>query len=238
MRLAGHGRTIGAPPLRRRSGTVAERALSPALAALLLRKLLGCLDGQQVNAYHPATSFTTESSPSIPYTWDLPMRICVINPFAGTEQFGRENLEAIAAPGTEFDICDISDRYPLNNNQWLYFKHGCTGPTIDRAIEAERQGYNAVFISCNVQQTVCPSPGPRRQGHRATGTRAQLPDPQHRTLTVLIRRTEHHSVEVITACSIPSREETCCVLAVDSAIHLPADSRAARRTPPPGTSEC
>ena len=78
------------------------------------------------------------------------MRICVINPFAGTEQFGRENLEAIAAPGTEFDICDISDRYPLNNNQWLYFKHGCTGPTIDRAIEAERQGYNAVFISCNL----------------------------------------------------------------------------------------
>ena len=78
------------------------------------------------------------------------MRICVINPFAGTEQFGRENLEAIAAPGTEFHICDIGDRYPLNNNQWIYFKHSCTGPTIDRAIEAERQGYDAIFISCNL----------------------------------------------------------------------------------------
>ncbi len=78
------------------------------------------------------------------------MRICVINPFAGTEQFGRENLEAIAAPGTEFQVCDVGDRYPLNNNQWLYFKHGCTGPTIDRAIEAERQGYDAIFISCNL----------------------------------------------------------------------------------------
>ena len=33
------------------------------------------------------------------------MRICIINPFAGTEFFGRENLEAIAAPGTEFDKC-------------------------------------------------------------------------------------------------------------------------------------
>ena len=78
------------------------------------------------------------------------MRICVINPFAGTEFFGRENLEAVAAPGTEFDMVDIGERYPLTNNQWLFFKHSCTGPTIDRAIEAERQGYDAIFISCNL----------------------------------------------------------------------------------------
>ena len=78
------------------------------------------------------------------------MRICVINPFAGTEQFGRENLQAIAAPGTELDIVDIGDQYPLDNNQWLYFRHSCTAPTIDRAVEAERQGYDAVFISCNL----------------------------------------------------------------------------------------
>ena len=67
------------------------------------------------------------------------MRICVINPFAGTEFFGRDNLEAIAAPGTEFDIVNIEDRYPLTNIQWLYFRHSCTSATIDRAIEAERQ---------------------------------------------------------------------------------------------------
>ena len=78
------------------------------------------------------------------------MRICVINPFAGTEFFGRENLEAIAAPGTEFDIVNIEAHYPLTNNQWLFFKHSCTGPTIDRAVEAEREGYDAVFISCNL----------------------------------------------------------------------------------------
>ena len=54
------------------------------------------------------------------------MRICVINPFAGTEKFGRENIKAIAAPGTEFEVCDIGDRYPLNNNQWLYFKRSRT----------------------------------------------------------------------------------------------------------------
>ena len=57
---------------------------------------------------------------------------------------------AIAAPGTEFDVVDIGDRYPLTNNQWLFFKQSCTGPTIDCAIEAERQGYDAVFISCNL----------------------------------------------------------------------------------------
>ena len=78
------------------------------------------------------------------------MRICIINPFAGTEFFGRENLEAVAAPGTEFDMVDIGERYPLTNNQWLFFKHSCTGPTIDRAIEAECQGYDAIFISCNL----------------------------------------------------------------------------------------
>ena len=78
------------------------------------------------------------------------MRICVINPFAGTEHFGRENLQAIAAPGTEFDMVDIGDRYPLKNNQWLYFKYSCTAPTIDKAIEAERAGYDAVLISCNL----------------------------------------------------------------------------------------
>ncbi len=78
------------------------------------------------------------------------MRICVINPFSGTEHFGRGNLTAIASPGTEFDVVDIGADYPLDNNQWLYFKHSCTGPTIDRAVEAEREGYDAVFISCNL----------------------------------------------------------------------------------------
>ena len=78
------------------------------------------------------------------------MKICVINPFAGQEHYGRGNLEAVASPGTEFSMVDISENYPLRNNQWLYFKHACTGPTIERAIQAEREGYDAVFISCNL----------------------------------------------------------------------------------------
>ena len=85
------------------------------------------------------------------------MRICVINPFAGTEHFGRENLQAIASPGTEFDMLDIGNRYPLKNNQWLYFKYSCTAPTIDKAIEAERSGYDAIMISCNLWISACTS---------------------------------------------------------------------------------
>ena len=78
------------------------------------------------------------------------VRIQVINPFFGYEQYGRENLAAIAAPGTEFDVVNIGQRYPLNNNQWLFFRHSCTAATIDRAMEAEAAGFDAVFLSCNL----------------------------------------------------------------------------------------
>lgn len=76
------------------------------------------------------------------------MRILVVNPFGGTEAFGRENLERVARPDTEFDIVNISQVFPLKNNQWLYFRYGCMDGTIDHAIRAEREGYDAVFISC------------------------------------------------------------------------------------------
>ena len=76
------------------------------------------------------------------------MRILVVNPFGGTEVFGRENLERVARPDTQFDIVNIADVYPLHNNQWLYFRHMCADGTIDRVLWAEKQGYDAVFISC------------------------------------------------------------------------------------------
>jgi allantoin racemase len=78
------------------------------------------------------------------------VRILVVNPFGGTEVFGRENLERVARADTEFDIVNISESYPLHNNQWLYFRYACTDATIDRVILAEKQGYDAVFISCNL----------------------------------------------------------------------------------------
>ena len=78
------------------------------------------------------------------------MRILVINPFGGTELHGGENLTTIARPETEFDMVNIGDVYPLRNNQWLYFRYICTNGTLEKVIWAEKQGYDAVFISCNL----------------------------------------------------------------------------------------
>ena len=47
------------------------------------------------------------------------MRILVVNPFGDTESHGVDNLGRIARPGTEFDVVNIADVYPLRNNQWL-----------------------------------------------------------------------------------------------------------------------
>jgi allantoin racemase len=38
----------------------------------------------------------------------------------------------------------------LQNNQWLYFRYMCTDGTLEKAMQAEEQGYDAVFISCNL----------------------------------------------------------------------------------------
>jgi len=78
------------------------------------------------------------------------MKILVVNPFGGTEFRGRENLQKIKRPDTEFDMVNISDVYPLKNNQFLYFRHMCTGGTLERIIQADKDGYDAVFISCNL----------------------------------------------------------------------------------------
>ena len=78
------------------------------------------------------------------------MKILVINPFGGTEFRGRENIERVKRPDTEFDMVNIADVYPLKNNQFLYFRHMCTDGTLDRVIRAEKDGYDAVFLSCNL----------------------------------------------------------------------------------------
>lgn len=78
------------------------------------------------------------------------MRILVVNPFGNTEFYGVDNLNRIKRPDTEFDFVNIADVYPLHNNQWLYFKYMCTDGTLERVMEAEAQGYDGVFISCNL----------------------------------------------------------------------------------------
>jgi allantoin racemase len=78
------------------------------------------------------------------------MRILVLNPYGGTEFRGRENLDRIKRPDTHYDMENIAHAYPLMNNQWLYFRYMCTDATLDRVIRAEKEGYDAVFISCNL----------------------------------------------------------------------------------------
>jgi allantoin racemase len=77
-------------------------------------------------------------------------KILVINPFGGTEFRGRSNLERIKRPDTEFEMVNIGESYPLRNNQWLYFKYSCTDPTLEKVLWAERNGYDGVFISCQL----------------------------------------------------------------------------------------
>ena len=78
------------------------------------------------------------------------MRILVINPFGGTEIYGYDNLARVARTDTDFEIVNIGDVYPLKNNQWLYFRHECINGTIERALQAQRDGYDAVFLSCQL----------------------------------------------------------------------------------------
>ena len=78
------------------------------------------------------------------------MRILVVNPFGDTEFHGRENLARIARDDTDFEMVNISEWYPLRNNQWLYFRYMCTDGTLERVMQAEKDGYDAVFISCNL----------------------------------------------------------------------------------------
>ena len=78
------------------------------------------------------------------------MRIKVINPFGATEFYGEENLKRIARPDTEFEVENIADMYPLKNNQWLYFRYMCTDGTLEKVMKAEKDGYDAIFISCSL----------------------------------------------------------------------------------------
>ncbi|MEM2145275.1 MAG: aspartate/glutamate racemase family protein [Candidatus Jordarchaeaceae archaeon] len=76
------------------------------------------------------------------------MKIFVICPFGSTEPYGRENLEKIARPGTEFDYECIKDVFPLNYNTFPYNMLKCINAAVERVILAEQQGYDAVVNSC------------------------------------------------------------------------------------------
>ena len=76
------------------------------------------------------------------------MRLLVLCPFGSTEPHGRENLEKIARPGTEFDYECIRDVFPLTYNTFPYNMLKCINAAVERVILAEQQGYDAIVNSC------------------------------------------------------------------------------------------
>lgn len=76
------------------------------------------------------------------------MKFLVVCPFGSTEPHGRENLERIARPGTEFDYECVKDVFPLPYNTFPYNMLKCINATVERTILAEQQGYDAVVNSC------------------------------------------------------------------------------------------
>ena len=77
----------------------------------------------------PSPSSTVDTRPRVWHrvrslTEAVRMKILVVNPFG--------------------------DMYPIRNNHWLYFHYMCTDGTPETVMHAEKQGYDAVFISCNL----------------------------------------------------------------------------------------
>jgi allantoin racemase len=76
------------------------------------------------------------------------VKLLVLCPFGSTEPHGRENLEKIARPGTEFDYECIKDVFPLPYNTFQYNMLKCINAAVERCIQAEQQGYDAIVNSC------------------------------------------------------------------------------------------
>ena len=75
------------------------------------------------------------------------MRILVLNPFAGVAQ-ELERTRSVAGSQTDLVFEDIADEYPLNYVTYIYYTSRCADSVVRRVVEAERQGFDGVFISC------------------------------------------------------------------------------------------
>ena len=76
------------------------------------------------------------------------MRILVLCPFGAIEPGAQENLSARAREGTTV-VCEcLEDVFPLPYNTYQYNLTKVIDGTVERAIRAEREGYDALVISC------------------------------------------------------------------------------------------
>jgi allantoin racemase len=71
----------------------------------------------------------------------------VLNPFGGTTR-ELENCRAVAGPNTEVDFANLAAVYPLNHVNHRIYRTKAAEMAAIRIVEAEREGYDAVVISC------------------------------------------------------------------------------------------
>lgn len=75
------------------------------------------------------------------------MRILVLNPFAGeAEEVSR--CARVARPDTEIVFASTGDDYPMSYVTYVYYRHRAASAVVERVIQAEREGFDAVFICC------------------------------------------------------------------------------------------
>ena len=75
------------------------------------------------------------------------MKILVVAPFGRIEPGMKENLANRARAGTHVDVECLEEVFPLPYNTYQYNLTKCIDGTVERAIRAEAEGYDAFVIS-------------------------------------------------------------------------------------------
>ena len=75
------------------------------------------------------------------------MKILVVAPFGRIEPGMQENLASRARAGTHVDVECLEEVFPLPYNTYQYNLSKCVDGTVERAIRAEAEGYDAFVVS-------------------------------------------------------------------------------------------
>jgi len=76
------------------------------------------------------------------------MKILILSPFGATEPYTEENIGSVAREDVSFEVDCLEDVFPLPYNTYRYNVMKCVDGAVERIIKAEKQGFDAVVISC------------------------------------------------------------------------------------------
>lgn len=76
------------------------------------------------------------------------MKILVLSPFGAVEPYSEENLRKVARGDVEVYCESLNEVFPLPYNTYRYNTMKCTDGAVERIIKAEKEGYDAVVLSC------------------------------------------------------------------------------------------